>query len=229
MPFIKNSRQAGFPRKPLYEDSALLIINKFSGLRVEHIIPEDHRNEFFLAHRLDKDTSGVLLLAKGEENLRKLQQQWKKGSVKKIYIALVKGNLEPKRGRIEAALFRSMKNRTRIAVSRHLKARPSFTEYKVLQYFHDTTLLQAYPLTGRTHQIRVHFSSIGHPIIGDKVYGDAKLNKKIEQEYGLTRQFLHAAKLTFTHPSTKKRITFEAPLAEDLEKVLEKLSSLLNA
>lgn len=208
-----------------FEDKALMVINKPSGINVERIISPRSRASLFLAHRLDKNTSGILVIAKGEKNLSALQNQWKLRKVKKKYLTLLQGILTPRRGSIEAPISRSIKTRTRMAVSALPNAREASTEYKVIQYFkkESASLVEAYPFTGRTHQIRVHFASIGHPILGDTTYGSPKLNKKFEQEYGLSRQFLHAAELSLKNPQTKKRMTFRSKLPKDLEEVLDKL------
>ena len=200
----------------LFEDDALLVVDKKPGVIVERLITACPAG-YFLAHRLDKDTSGILVIAKGSENLTKLQKQWKNRQVEKTYRVLIHGKLSPKRGRIEAPIFRSVKDRKRMAVSAHPKARDATTEYKVLQYFDDYTLLEAYPRTGRTHQIRVHFSAIGHPVCGDGVYGKTK-------DDICSRQFLHAYKLTFVHPIKGKRVSFKSPLPTDLQTVLEGLT-----
>lgn len=185
------------------------------------------------------------MVAKNQQAQAALQKQWQEKTVQKTYLALVKGQLHPEKGAIEAGIARSQRDRKKMAVSSSVKARAAYTEYKVLKYFPDATsrsftvakqklpqsskasigatLVSLFPKTGRTHQIRVHLSSIGHPIIGDTLYGDEKLNKKNEQEYGLRRQFLHAHKLALKHPSTGKRVTYTSKLPEDLDKALRKL------
>lgn len=209
----------------LYEDASMLVINKPIGIRVEAIIPVAQRNSLFLAHRLDKDTSGVLVIAKGIEALQALQQQWKKRSVQKTYIALVAGKMDTLTGKIQAGITRSRADRTRMAVSSRVRARASNTDFKVLQHFPtvNVTLLEAYPHTGRTHQIRVHFGAIGHPIMGDNKYGVIKTNKAFREEITpltLHHQFLHAKQLELTSPATGAELKIEAPIPADLNQIL---------
>lgn len=190
------------------------------------ITTEEITGGFFPVHRLDRDTSGVLVIAKNIVAQAALQAQWRNRLIKKTYIALVKGILEPKKGGISAGIFRSMKNRRRMAVSSSSSSRDSYTGYEVKKYFKDgagATLLYAYPLTGRTHQIRVHFASISYPIIGDSIYGNKQFNKQFEENFGLERQFLHAAELKLKHPVTGKNLILKSRLPDDLEDVLEKL------
>lgn len=203
----------------IYDSETFFVINKPPFIKTESLT-----SGFFAVHRLDKDTSGVLVIAKNVVTQAELQKQWRERGVKKTYVALVKGILEPRQGAIEAGILRSFKDRRKMSVSLSGKSRQSFTEYKVKRYFNDCSLVYAYPRTGRTHQIRVHFSAIEHPVIGDILYGDKSLNKKFEQEFGLRRQFLHAIELKITHPATGKRITFKSPLAQDLELVLQKIT-----
>lgn len=205
----------------IYEDSEICVIEKQPKTTVEYL--QKANSGWHLVHRLDRDTSGLLVFAKNTAALKALQKQWKERKVRKEYIALLKGFLEPRRGRIEAPLTRSIKHRRKIRVSPSSKARESITEYKVQKYLEvgdlKLTLVHAYPLTGRTHQIRVHFSAIGYPVAGDNTYGDIRLNRQYKA-LGLERQFLHAHKLGFFHPKTKKWVEFKSLLPEDLKKVL---------
>lgn len=203
----------------IFECDSFVVINKPPFVRSEDVI-----SGFFPVHRLDKNTSGVLVAAKTPSAQAALQAQWHARKVKKTYIALVKDKLVPKRGAVEGSIFRSSNDRRKMAISSALKARASYTEYAVEKYIIPHTLLKAFPKTGRTHQIRVHFSSIRHPIIGDNLYGDKLLNKFFEQEYGLVRQFLHAAELTLTNPETEETVTFKSKLPEDLDKALKAFS-----
>lgn len=207
----------------LYSGKKFLVIDK-----PPFICTERAGKGFFLVHRLDKDTSGVLVLARDQVTQAALQNEWQLRRVKKTYIALVKGEVKPERGAIEAGILRSIHNRRKMAVSSSQKAREASTEYEVIKYFpapsfcsQSLTLLKAFPRTGRTHQIRVHFSSIGYPIIGDGVYGDKKINRCFKKTFGLKRQFLHAAELCFRHPVTKKRVSFKAKLPRDLENIVK--------
>lgn len=207
--------------KILYKDKDFFVVDKPPRIDVADIAKK--YKGAFLVHRLDKDTSGILVVAKTKVMQKKLQEQWKKRKVKKTYLALVKGRLTPERGRIDSPIGRSHHNRKKMAVSRSIGAREAETGYKIKKYFNDATLVEAYPKTGRTHQIRVHFSAIGHPVIGDKAYGDPKLNKKFEQ-YGLNRQFLHATELAFMHPKKGKTLCLKSNLPIDLSAVLKMCS-----
>lgn len=223
-----SSEVEDFPKDKLdiiADEKGFLVINKPPFVRTESIT-----NGLLPVHRLDKDTSGVLVAAKDVNTQGKLQEQWQKRLVVKTYMGLVKGLLKPKKGAIEGAIFRSTQDRRKMAISSFGKAREAFTGYEVVDTFESPALgedfcfIKVFPKTGRTHQIRVHFSSIGHPIVGDDLYGDKKLNKIFEQVYGLRRQFLHANSLKITNPDTKKRQLFVADLPKDLKNVMAKLS-----
>lgn len=211
--------------KTIFEDRNFLVIEKPAGIVTETFGVADGDKFIRPVHRLDKDTSGILVLAKSESVLAKLSAQWKARKVQKTYTVLVKGVFDVKRGRIEAPIARSFKDRKKMAVSNRPGSREASTDFCVKRSFGDVSLLEAFPLTGRTHQIRVHFASIGHSVVGDKVYGDAKLNARFQKEFGLKRQFLHASKLSLSHPTTKKRMTFRSPSASDLAAVLKSLRS----
>ena len=177
-----------------------------------------------IVHRLDKDTSGALLVAKSSEGLIFLQKQFKNREVEKKYVCLVEGDIKDDEGEIETLIARSSKDpRKQKAYSegeRHPEsAREAITEYKVLQRFKDYTFLEVEIKTGRRHQIRCHFSYLQHPIAGDKLYGFK--NSKIPE--GLTRQFLHAQKLKIQLPNGKIE-EFKSDLPEELKIVLEKSS-----
>jgi len=181
-----------------------------------------------LVHRLDKDTSGLLVIAKTPKSQKSLMSQWKGRKVEKEYIALVFGKVEPKRGRIELPIGRAPIQRQKMAAISG--GREAITEFEVLSYYKlsaisyklEFSLLKVRILTGRTHQIRVHLAKIGYPVMGDFVYGN-KSSIKASKEIGLIRQFLHASKLSFTHPTTKKKLTFESPLPEDLQIIISHL------
>jgi len=172
-----------------------------------------------IVHRLDKDTSGLLIAAKNDSVQSRISELFKKREVSKIYRALVLGSFNEKEGRIILPLGRSRLDRKKITVSSDY-GRESETAFKVLETFSNCTLLDVFPMTGRTHQIRVHLSYIGHPVIGDHAYGNTE-SLKIAKAIGLDRQFLHAYKLSFNHPVTGERIELEDDLAEDLKKSLE--------
>jgi 23S rRNA pseudouridine1911/1915/1917 synthase len=222
------------PIKILYEDDDLLVIDKPAGLTV-HPAPGHpshtlvnavlaHLNEIEddgestrpgIVHRLDKDTSGVMLVAKNNVALANLADQFKSRSVKKVYLTLVTGILKPDRGVIEAPIGRDSGDRKKMAVTGESRGRAARTNYRVLRYVGKNSLLEITPETGRTHQIRVHLAAIGYPVFGDITYG--------KKSVFLHRQFLHAHRLGFSLPSTGRFVEFESPLPEDLEKALAEL------
>lgn len=215
-------RKAVLFRK-IFEDNYIIVIDK-PPFCVSSDIPAVMNKSWHCSHRLDKDTSGILVIAKDSSSLEALQSQWRNRAVEKEYTALVKGHL-PERGLISGPIARSFKNRRKMAVAKGPKfTREAKTEFEVEREFSDVSLVKIKPLTGRTHQIRVHFSSIHHPIAGDSLYGDKKLNEKFA-EFGLNRQFLHASALIFRHPETHKKIILKSSLPEDLAQVLKNLSN----
>jgi 23S rRNA pseudouridine1911/1915/1917 synthase len=217
------------PLKIVYEDSDLLVVDKPAGLAV-HPAPGHPSHTLLnavlaylpglvedadslrpgIVHRLDKDTSGLILVAKNRVAQANLSDQFKSRSVSKSYLVLVKGRLTPESGIIEAAIGRDPRNRQRMAVvSRGREAR---TDYRVLKYIGNHSLLEIKPETGRTHQIRVHLAAIGFPVVGDAAYGVPSPH--------LSRQFLHASKIGFHLPSNGQYVEFESPLPPDLEQAL---------
>jgi len=220
------------PLDIIYEDDDLLVIDKPAGLAVHpapghpghtlvnavlaylpDLADDDNTLRPGIVHRLDKDTSGLILVAKNRVAQANLSAQFKSRSVNKSYLVLVRGKLTPENGIIEAAIGRDPKNRQRMAVvSRGREAR---TDYHVVKYVGGCTLLEIHPETGRTHQIRVHLAAIGFPVMGDTTYGVKNPN--------LSRQFLHASKLGFKLPSTGKYVEFESPLPPDLSRALENI------
>jgi 23S rRNA pseudouridine1911/1915/1917 synthase len=223
------------PLDILYEDDDLLVIDKPAGLTVhpapghpEHTLvnavlshfPElaDSGGERLrpgIVHRLDKDTSGLVLVAKNRDALANLSEQFKSRSVQKIYLTLVKGHLKPETGLIEANLGRDKGNRKRMAVTE--SGKEARTRYRVIEYFKDAyTLLEIMLETGRTHQIRVHLAAIGFSVVGDITYG-------IKSPF-LSRQFLHAHRIGFYLPSTGKYVSFQSELPEDLKQALEHIA-----
>lgn len=231
------------PLAVVYEDEALLVVDKPAGM-VVHPAPGHQGGTLVnallahypdlaagsegwpgIVHRLDRDTSGLLLVAREEKVRLALQRQFKARRVRKAYLALLDGCLQPAWGRIEAPLGRDPRRRQRFAVVPG--GREAVTAYRVLERFTrqtgpsagDYTLVEAEPKTGRTHQIRVHFASIGHPVVGDRVYGRRRTPLPVP------RQFLHAWRLEFTHPLDGQRIELEAPLPADLGAVLDLLRS----
>lgn len=168
-----------------------------------------------VVHRLDKDTSGVLIMAKNNKTHEILAKAFHDREVGKTYLALVSGRMKTPTGRIEAPLRRSTKQRTQMAI--HHQGKNAITHFEVLAVYKECSLLKVRIETGRTHQIRVHMASIGHPVVGDVVYGDVNFNREFRKNYGLKRQFLHAHQLEIVGQH------FEGPLKKDLEEVLDQL------
>ncbi len=230
----KTLQPESIPLTILYEDDDLLVIDKPSGLTV-HPAPGHSAHTLVnavlshlsslpdtsdwqrpgIVHRLDKDTSGVMLIAKSSTAYKNLTDQFRSRSVMKRYQVLVKGHLSPAEGVIEAPLGRDPRHRQRMAVVEESKGREAKTEYSVIRYVGDYTLLEVRPETGRTHQIRVHLKAIGYPVAGDKVYG-------VKSPH-LSRQFVHASLLGFRLPSTGDYVEFTSPLPSDLETALRNL------
>ena len=221
------------PLNILYEDDDLLVVDKPAGLTV-HPAPghPDHTlvNAILahfphladisdslrpgIVHRLDKDTSGVMLVAKNQVAQANLINQFRVRAIVKAYLVLVKGRLTPERGIIEAAIGRDPCNRKRMAVV--TEGREARTQYQVIKYIGNYTLLEVVPETGRTHQIRVHLSAIGYPVVGDPVYG-------VKSPH-LSRQFLHASRLGFKLPSTGEYVEFTSELPPDLAQALKDIA-----
>jgi 23S rRNA pseudouridine1911/1915/1917 synthase len=166
-----------------------------------------------IVHRLDRDTSGLLLVARDEETLRRLQSQLRRRRIRRAYVALVRGRPPSRTGRIEGALGRDRREPTRQSLDTD-RPRDAVTRFELVEALPERSLLRVTLETGRTHQIRVHMAAIGHPVVGDRVYGHGP-------ELGLERQFLHAAELGFAHPATGEQIDVSAPLPADLEAALE--------
>ena len=170
-----------------------------------------------IVHRLDKDTSGIILVAKNARAHRHLQAQFKDRTIEKTYLALVHGHVSPEQGIIDAPIGRHQRHRKRMAVAPANRGREAQTEYEVVAYYDVNTLAAAHPLTGRTHQIRVHFASIGHPVVGDVVYGRRDV-------YKLGRHFLHAHRIRFRRPADEEIVTLISPLPSALQALLDELS-----
>ena len=174
-----------------------------------------------MVHRLDKETSGIVLVAKNDFALNYLVSQFKARTTKKVYQALVEGHIQPERALIDAPIGRDPKDRKRMTVIEpgrtSATSQPSQTRYQLTEKFKEHSLVTCYPITGRTHQIRVHLSYIGYPIVGDHIYG--RRTRTVE----IKRHFLHAMQITFKRPSDEKELTLKAPLAPELEKVLTNL------
>ena len=224
------------PLDILYEDDQVIVLNKTAGMVVHpgagnqsgtlvnallayyppiREVGEEDRPG--VVHRLDKETSGVILFAKTQKAYKWFVRQFKTHELNKTYFALVDGKPPTPTGRIEAPIERDSKVRTRMAVGLRGSGKPAITEYYTREIFQQHTLLDVHLITGRTHQIRLHFSYLGIPVVGDTVYG--RRNPSIEIE----RFFLHAHRLVITLPGERAPRTFEAPLPEDLEAVLSHL------
>jgi len=170
-----------------------------------------------IVHRLDKNTSGLIVVAKNDLAHLDLSKQMKEHQVTKKYIALVHGNLKDDSGMIDAPIGRNLKNRKKMAVTEEGKSRKAITRFKVLKRFFGYTLIEATLHTGRTHQIRVHLAFIGYPIIGDQLYGHKK------QGLNIDRQALHSHILGFMHPLSKKYMEFSVPLPKDMQELIDDL------
>ena len=254
---IKLEPDFNIPLNVVYEDGDVIVINKQAGVSVHPSINESSgtiANALIakypeligvgenpirpgIVHRLDKDTSGLLVVARNQKTFEFLKKEWQEGRVVKKYFALVWGCPKKESGEIVSELARSLKDFRKRMVLRPEKNKPrrpkevgapteaseeihgkmAITEYKVIKKFKDYSLLEVYPKTGRTHQIRIHMASLGHQVVGDKIYG-----KKRQMLEGLTRQFLHAYYLKFSLPNGKS-LALEADLPDDLKKVLTKL------
>ena len=229
------------PLSVIYEDPHFIVLNKpprlvvhpapgnYTGTLVNALLyhygslpssgagPEgNERERAGIVHRLDKDTSGVMVVARTREALSALSGQFKNRVVKKRYLALVAGVIKKGSGSVELGLGRHVKDRKKMSVHTH-SAREAVTTYIVKERYRDATLVEVEIKTGRTHQIRVHMAHIGHPVLGDRVYGGSKAAKYAE------RQMLHAESLSLLHPVTGHPMTFTAPPPEDMREMLEKL------
>lgn len=220
----------------LYEDDHILVINKPAGTAVHGgsglsfgvieamraLRPDARFLE--LVHRLDRDTSGILLIAKKRSALRALHEQLRLKQMQKDYLALVRGQWQSSVKVVQAPLLKNILQSGERVVKVSPEGKPSETRFKVEERFDSATLVKASPVTGRTHQIRVHTLHAGHPIAFDNRYGDAQFDAKLKGT-GLNRLFLHAAALAFTHPSTGEAMRLQAPLDEKLRHCLTVLRS----
>lgn len=228
------------PVQIMYEDKDIVVVNKPKGMVVhpangnydgtlvnallgmyedksDWSFSEDEENfRPGIVHRLDKDTSGLLIVAKNDVTLMKMSKEIQERKVTKKYIALVKGNVPDDEATIDLPIARSTKDRKKMAVDE--KGKNAVTYFKVLKRYDRYTLLELKIATGRTHQIRVHMSYIGHPVVGDEVYSNGK------NEFEVKGQMLHAWKLEFIHPITGKKINLEAPVPDYFKEILKKLN-----
>ena len=209
------------PIEIVYEDNDIIVVNKPKGLVVNAImaICKDSLSGIGgelrpgIVHRLDKDTSGLLIVAKNDKAHIKMSEAIKNREVKKIYIALVRGVVKEEEATINMPIGRSTKDRKKMAVTK--KGKEAVTHFKVLKRYPKYTLLEVKIDTGRTHQIRVHMAEIGHPVVGDMVYSNGK------NEFGVEGQMLHAKVLEFVHPITGEKMHLEAELPQYFKEIIE--------
>jgi len=242
------------PLNVLYEDEALVVVNKPPGLVVHpapghsdgtlvnallfytgELAPAGGALRPGIVHRLDKGTSGVIVVAKTNQAFFSLVQQFQNREIEKVYLAMVYGRFEGPSGVIEQAIARNTRDRKKMTATRVAGAgRKAKTQWELKKAYPGLSFLALYPKTGRTHQLRVHLSSVGHPILGDPVYGRkrfpktgrlAPLTKEINR---VGRQALHAWRITFTHPLTGKSLTVTAPCPDDLKELHRKIEENFN-
>jgi 23S rRNA pseudouridine1911/1915/1917 synthase len=237
------------PLTILYEDRSIIVIDKPPGMVVHPAYGNPsgtlvnallyHCKDLEgikgiirpgIVHRLDKDTSGVIVVAKNDQAYYELTKQFKHRTVEKIYLAIAYGQFNKEEGLIDSAIGRHPSQRKRMS-TRTKRGRTAITRWKVIERLDGFTLLEIFPQTGRTHQIRVHLSSIGHPILGDPVYGrkgkTGTIDDPVLKEYvrKMNRQALHAHRLVIKHPQTGQRVEFVSPIPQDMREVLECLGS----
>ena len=245
-PKMDFSDPINMPLDFLYEDSDIAVVNKPPFVSVHHgsgINSPALVNGLLyhcknlsgiggvlrpgIVHRLDKETSGVLVVAKNDIAHQNLSRQFAERTIKKTYLALIYGKPKESKGIIEFSIGRDKKHRTKISNNTN-SPKTAVTEWKVKEFFKEYTLVEARPMTGRTHQIRVHFNLLGHPIVGDKVYFKKHLlgqNNRKEKKL-FERHFLHAESLSFSHPTKNKIKKFSAKLPRDLDEILRELRKL---
>jgi len=235
--------------KILYEDDAILVIDKPSGLdsvrgqfsgdetvldRLEAELP-NLKEPLRIVHRLDRDTSGVMVLAKTEEAQRKLSEQWETRTIEKTYLAITHGVVPSREGVIDIPLKKTQ-SQHRPVLPDPSKGKPATTEFKVLEQYRNYTFVEAHPVTGRMHQVRVHFAAYGTPLLADKIYGSEEplllsqfkrgyhpSRRKGEEKPLIARLALHAHRLAFDHPTTGERLTFTVEPPKDFSAAVKQL------
>ena len=235
LPSAKLSSIQALATQILYEDDVLIVLNKPTGMAVHGgsglsfgvieglraLRPEARFME--LVHRLDRDTSGCLMIAKKRSALKSLHEQLRLKTMRKQYSALVRGQWQSHVNVVNAPLLKNVLQSGERIVRVNPEGKPSETRFRVLRRFAEATLVEASPITGRTHQIRVHTAHAGHPIACDDKYGDNDFDQRM-RALGLQRLFLHASRLTFRHPVTEEEMSFEAPLDAHLQRFLASLA-----
>ncbi len=235
------------PIEVLYCDDFLIVVNKPSGMVVYPAAGHDkgtlmnaiafHAKKLALiggplrpgvVHRLDKDTSGVMVIALEDKAYYDLVEQFRERTMNRKYRAIIYGNLKEDGGEISLRIGRSETDRKKMS-TRSRRGKEALTTWKVIERFHGATLIEAKLGTGRTHQIRVHFASIGHSVLGDKTYGSKTIIELGRRKITFPRQMLHAGLLGFTHPATGERLEFSSPLPEDMQRKLEELRSVTSS
>ena len=233
------------PLDIIYEDDDIIVVNKPSGM-VVHPAPGNLSGTLVnallyhcgsslsgiggvirpgIVHRIDKDTSGLLVVAKNDESHLSLSAQIKKHDVSRIYYAIACGNLKNEEGTVNAPIGRSPSDRKKMAIIKDStkSAKEAITHYTVIERFNGFTFVKCSLETGRTHQIRVHMASLGHPLLGDEVYGGEKTKLGQTSKSLISGQCLHAGELVLTHPKTNKEMRFTCPMPENMTTLLEKL------
>jgi 23S rRNA pseudouridine1911/1915/1917 synthase len=231
------------PVRVIYEDDAIAVLEKPAGLVSEpgighkldtllngliarygeaqdRIGPE---HDYGMVHRLDRDTSGLMVIAKNVEAHQQLSGQFRRHEAEKRYTALLVGRLSQQSGRVSLPLGRVRRGGRAVGVAGAGEPQRALTRYRVLERFDGATLVEALPQTGRWRQIRLHFRALGHPVAGDPDEGDAAANAQLARAAGLVRMFLHAGALKFWHPGTGRPLAFSLALPDELEKVLSRL------
>ena len=232
----------------LFESDAFLVVNKSAGIAVirerepeKHVtlidwLQKDHREPLLPVHRIDKDTSGIVLIAKTPEAQRKLSEQFATGQIEKVYLAMVDGSVDAPEWKTIDRPIMKMHNSLQVRIDP--KGKQAITRYRTLENFRIASWLEVELVTGRTHQIRVHLSHIGYPLLVDSLYGNREgfflsalkrkyqLKKYTEEQPLISRQTLHAARIRFEDPTSYEPLDFEAPLPKDLNALLNQLRKL---